>query len=299
MLDRGPNPGDVTALWAAGALPPNATEIWPGLNVAEVPLLRLPYELREGADDRRSLRQLSHDELMELWETYGFEPARELLADQIVYDYEHMTALRDFNLKINLAYMFAMAHGLPEWTARRLAKIHPETLVDFVQPLSAPAELAYALTVEDLVDAVRDDVWSWRTLGEVAMVLPYGRLGKIGKIDDAIDAMDDLRDARRAADAADNSRMAKIGVDDLTPVQQNNLQRYVKRLPAGAEQANIIRLSDGSVEFSAKVPGRVPGSYAVYTKTVDSVGDTVSYTKTTYAPDGEIVHRKDKFQRGY
>jgi hypothetical protein len=93
--------------------------------------------------------------------------------------------------------------------------------------------------------------------------------------------------------------MAKIGVNDLTPVQQNNLQRYVKRLPAGAEQANIIRLSDGSVAFSANVPGRVPGSYAVYTKTVDSASDTVSYTKTTYAPDGEIVHRKDKFQRGY
>jgi len=38
----------------------------------------------------------------------------------------------------------------------------------------------------------------------------------------------------------------------------------------------------------------VPGSKAVYEKVVDDYGKTVSYTKTTYAPDGKIVHIKDK-----
>ena len=43
------------------------------------------------------------------------------------------------------------------------------------------------------------------------------------------------------------------------------------------------------------VPGRVPGSYATYDKTLDASGKTISYTKTTVAPDGHIVHVKDKF----
>jgi hypothetical protein len=72
--------------------------------------------------------------------------------------------------------------------------------------------------VKDLVDAVRDDVWSWRTLGEVAMVLPYGRVGKIGKIDDAIDAMDDLRDADRAADDLRDVTQAADEIEDTRSV---------------------------------------------------------------------------------
>jgi hypothetical protein len=42
------------------------------------------------------------------------------------------------------------------------------------------------------------------------------------------------------------------------------------------------------------MPGRVPGSYATYTKVEDSIGNTVDYTKTTVAPDGTIGHVKDK-----
>lgn len=42
------------------------------------------------------------------------------------------------------------------------------------------------------------------------------------------------------------------------------------------------------------VPGRVPGSYAVYTKTVAEDGTTIGYTKTTVTPDGSIAHVKDK-----
>lgn len=36
------------------------------------------------------------------------------------------------------------------------------------------------------------------------------------------------------------------------------------------------------------------GSKAVYEKQVDSSGKTIQTTKTTYAPDGTIVHVKDK-----
>jgi hypothetical protein len=38
----------------------------------------------------------------------------------------------------------------------------------------------------------------------------------------------------------------------------------------------------------------VPGSKAVYEKTIDANGKTVGYEKTTYDPSGETVHIKDK-----
>ena len=50
----------------------------------------------------------------------------------------------------------------------------------------------------------------------------------------------------------------------------------------------------GMVTFSTRVPGRVPGSYASYVKTVDESGTTIGNVKTTVAPDGTIVHLKDK-----
>jgi len=37
---------------------------------------------------------------------------------------------------------------------------------------------------------------------------------------------------------------------------------------------------DGTVQFETKVPGRVPNSYALYTKVVDESGNTIKYTKT-------------------
>ena len=209
MLDRGPNAGDVTALWAAGALPPNATEAWPSLDLAEIPLLRLPYELREDPGDRRTLQELTQDELLELWEEYEYEPARELLAEQVVHDFEHGTALREAMLSINLAYMTAMSRCMPEWFARRLAKGHPETLFDLLTPLIKAGELTYDLTIGDLVDAIEDDPWSLRTLGELAMVLP---IGKVGKIRDLQRTIEEVRDAERVVDATDDMRtIVKIG----------------------------------------------------------------------------------------
>ena len=85
--------------------------------------------------------------------------------------------------------------------------------------------------------------------------------------------------------------------DDLTPDQQANLKRYEKKLPAGAEETKITRLDDGALQFESKVPGRVPGSSATYTKIVGEDGATVGYTKTTTLPDGSIAHVKDKMPK--
>jgi uncharacterized protein YukE len=94
--------------------------------------------------------------------------------------------------------------------------------------------------------------------------------------------------------SADTGPGQAVGRDDLSASQQSNLDRYAKKLPSGAQETKITQLDDGSVQFETKVPGRVPGSYALYTKTVSADGTTIGYTKTTVTPDGSVAHVKDK-----
>jgi hypothetical protein len=62
----------------------------------------------------------------------------------------------------------------------------------------------------------------------------------------------------------------------------------------GVGEASVRDLPGGGRAFQAEIPGRVPGSSAVYEKQVDVSGTTIQYTKTTYDPAGNIVHIKDK-----
>ncbi|WP_246459540.1 polymorphic toxin-type HINT domain-containing protein [Streptomyces himalayensis] len=87
---------------------------------------------------------------------------------------------------------------------------------------------------------------------------------------------------------------AAVGVDDLSPALRKNLTGFMKKSPGDAEIPQIIRLPGGGAEFSYKVPGRVPGSYAVYRKRVDAEGVTELAYKTTFLPDGSIAHIKFK-----
>jgi hypothetical protein len=88
---------------------------------------------------------------------------------------------------------------------------------------------------------------------------------------------------------------ATLARSDLSHAQLTNFNRYVKKLPAGVQDPVITRRDNGSVQFSADVLGRVPGSYATYTKIVDGSGVTTDYYKTTIGPDGSIVHIKVEF----
>jgi hypothetical protein len=92
-----------------------------------------------------------------------------------------------------------------------------------------------------------------------------------------------------------------IGLADeavtLSQQQASNLARFNKKLPAGNTGTAVDTLGDG-VLYTSEVPGRVPGSRAVYQKSVDAVGDTTSYLKTTFDPKGNIVHIKDKLNGG-
>jgi hypothetical protein len=68
----------------------------------------------------------------------------------------------------------------------------------------------------------------------------------------------------------------------------------MKESPGDAEIPEIIRLPEGGAEFSYKVPGRVPGSFAIYRKRVDAEGVTELAYKTTWLPEGTIAHIKFK-----
>ncbi|RJQ81375.1 hypothetical protein D5S19_23680 [Amycolatopsis panacis] len=88
-----------------------------------------------------------------------------------------------------------------------------------------------------------------------------------------------------------------VAREDLSPGQEANLKRYEKKLPATAEETKITQLEDGSIQMESRVPGRVPGSSATYTKVVSEDGTTMGYTKTTTLPDGSIAHVKDKMPK--
>ena len=61
----------------------------------------------------------------------------------------------------------------------------------------------------------------------------------------------------------------------------------------------IRDIPNGSKAFQADVMARnISGSFARYEKQVDARGKTIFYTKTTFAPDGSIVHVKSKFPPG-
>ncbi|MFI9461597.1 polymorphic toxin-type HINT domain-containing protein [Streptomyces xiamenensis] len=87
---------------------------------------------------------------------------------------------------------------------------------------------------------------------------------------------------------------AATGVDDLSPELRRSLTGFMKKSPGDADIPQIIRLSGGGAEFSYTVPGRVPGSYAVYRKRVNAEGVTELTYKTTFLPDGSIAHIKFK-----
>jgi len=98
-------------------------------------------------------------------------------------------------------------------------------------------------------------------------------------------------------DSASDSLLAAKGGLKLADGQAANLARFNKKLPKGSTGTHVDQLGDG-VMFTAEVPGRVPGSRAVYQKAVDANGVTTSFTKTTFDPQGNIVHIKDKLLGG-
>ena len=82
-----------------------------------------------------------------------------------------------------------------------------------------------------------------------------------------------------------------------TRLVQKSGQRFFGKAPKGSANFKAERMKDGSTRFSYDTPGQVPGSKATYQKTVDATGKTIDVKKTTYNPQGAVVHTKDKLLR--
>lgn len=98
------------------------------------------------------------------------------------------------------------------------------------------------------------------------------------------------------AGAEAEAAASPVSPGDLSAAGQSNYGRFLKSLPAGANESTITQLPDGSFQFDANVPAsNIPGSYVTYTKVVSPEGNTVTFYKTTYAQDGSVVHVKVKY----
>ncbi|TXX59921.1 hypothetical protein FXF06_00645 [Vibrio cholerae] len=77
------------------------------------------------------------------------------------------------------------------------------------------------------------------------------------------------------------------------------MKRFAKKIPSNSKNnVELHELPNGGIAVQATSPGQVPGSKAVYEKQIDVDGKTVQITKTTYDPQGNIVHVKDKVNSG-
>ena len=83
----------------------------------------------------------------------------------------------------------------------------------------------------------------------------------------------------------------------LNESQAQNLARFEKKLPKDAKPTKVITDANGNKVLQSDVPAKnIPGSFARYEKTIDANGKTIAYKKTTYGPDGKIIHVKDKMR---
>jgi RHS repeat-associated protein len=83
---------------------------------------------------------------------------------------------------------------------------------------------------------------------------------------------------------------------EMTAEQMANLARFEGKLPANSTKTKIFNLPGGGKAFQADSPAaKIPGSYAQYEKQVDALGKTLQYTKTTFGPNGAIIHVKYKY----
>jgi hypothetical protein len=70
-------------------------------------------------------------------------------------------------------------------------------------------------------------------------------------------------------------------------------------IPSNSENIRVKDFVNGGKVFQADSPAaNIPRSYARYEKQIDVLGDTISHTKTTIGPQGEIIHIAPKLPPG-
>lgn len=74
----------------------------------------------------------------------------------------------------------------------------------------------------------------------------------------------------------------------------NSLKSFLGKIPSNSIGNVSIHTTKEMSVFTTYSVGKVPGSYAVYTKVVDASGKTIGHSKKTYDDLGRLVHNKDK-----
>jgi len=159
-----------------------------------------------------------------------------------------------------------------------------------------------ARTAAKAVDDVSDIAKAVNKVSDAAKVgEEIGDTAKAaGKMGEAAKAVDEVGDAAKAessaAKAVDEVSDVAKAESEATKAVLDNLNRFQKRLPRDATPIRTYNLPNGGKAFQADVPAKnISGSYATYEKQIDADGITRLYTKTTYAPNGSIVHIKQKY----
>ena len=87
----------------------------------------------------------------------------------------------------------------------------------------------------------------------------------------------------------------RYSISDLNANQLLNYKRFMRKIPSNSKKSVVIKKDDsGNIIFEAVSPGKVPGSKAIYIKTINRFGRTIDYKKITIGPDGKIIHIKSK-----
>jgi RHS repeat-associated protein len=188
-----------------------------------------------------------------------------------------------------LADLRQFGSGFADTTYRPIVQAVSHPLDTGAALLSAAAHpLNTAVAIKDAVvdtasAAVSGDP---KALGQVTgTVISALATAGAGKVASSLVQGASLAEGAAVADAAESI--------SLTAEQAKNLARFNKALPSAATGTSVDSLGDGVI-FTADVPGKVPGSKAVYQKAVDASGTTTNYVKTTFDPQGNVVHIKDK-----
>jgi hypothetical protein len=159
-----------------------------------------------------------------------------------------------------------------------------------------------------LGDAIAKPLKGFRAAGRVARLVERLRTltAKLDKIKDLLKRTKDRirKLKKKPPDAVPPKPQRPAGGDDsyvpkpkpkLTEQQEASFARFKKKLPKGAKEPTVEALDNGGAVFRSEVPGRVPGSKAIYEKIVDTNGTTTGYFKYTYGPDGNLIHMKQKY----
>lgn len=76
--------------------------------------------------------------------------------------------------------------------------------------------------------------------------------------------------------------------------QLGNLKRFIDKIPSNSKSSIEISKNGNLITMRATSPWNVPWSKAVYEKVMDAWWKTIQYLKTTFDPNWNIVHIKDK-----